>query len=92
MMLEDFTVQGTQRFKELQDFLKMYLPDAYFCCPPVYYPETDAYAVLIRYSLCDANKLNELHSKWRTEDEQQAREYSNLKYFRYISRFNFSSS
>ena len=89
MIVEDFTVRGTERFKVLQGFLKSHASEASFRHSPIHHTHTDCYDVSIRYSLAAALELDKLHTTWKKQDNQVVKMNTNKKNYSFFSLFSF---
>ena len=87
MIVENFTVKGTNRYNELQDFMKTHLPDSSFRFSPVYNENTDCYQVSIRFRFTHALLLEELHAKWNLEDSKHRNNNRNSLFQNFLSQF-----
>lgn len=91
MIVEDFKVKGTSRFTELKFFLEKNIPEASFRHTPHHHVNTDTYDVSLRYNLSHTIELNKLHSKWRIEDEKNAKK-NNQSLYHFFQNFPFPTS
>lgn len=91
MIVEDFPVRSIERFDELQQFLVVFIPAAFFRKTPHHYFNTDTNGISLQYNLYCTIKLDELDTKCGLKDEKNTNK-SNKSIHHFFPKFSFSSS